>query len=96
MNFGTVPVGTSSSPQTATFTNNAKFALPIKSLLITGADPLDFSETNTCGTSVAAGASCTISVTFKPTVTGTRTASVSVADGGGGSPQTVSLTGTGK
>ncbi len=96
LNFGSVTVGTSSAPQSSTFTNTAKFALPIKNLLITGANPLDFSQTNTCGASVAAGASCTITVTFRPTAIGPRTAAVSVADGGGGSPQLVSLTGTGK
>ncbi len=96
MNFGTVTVGKKSAPQVATFTNTAKFTLPIQSLTITGTNSTDFSETNTCGTSVAPGASCTISVTFKPTTSGVRTASVSVADGGGGSPQLVALTGTGK
>jgi hypothetical protein len=96
LNFGTVTVGQASTPQVATFTNGAKFALPIKSLSITGTNISDFTETNTCGTSVAAGASCTITVTFKPTASGLRTADVSVTDGGGGSPQTVALTGTGQ
>lgn len=96
LNFGTVAVGTTSAPQAATFTNTANFALPIKSLTITGADIADFSETNTCQPSVAAGTSCTITVTFQPTATGLRTANVSVTDGGGGSPQVVALTGTGQ
>jgi len=96
LSFGTVTVGQSSTPQVATFTNGAKFALPIKSLTITGANPSDFTETNTCQPSVAAGASCNITVTFTPTATGTRTADVSISDGGGGSPQTVALTGTGQ
>jgi hypothetical protein len=95
MNFGTVAVGQKSAPQVATFTNTAKFTLTIQSLKITGTNSSDFSETNTCGTSVAPGASCTITVTFKPTETGVRTADVSISDGGGGSPQTVALTGTG-
>jgi len=96
LNFGTVTVGKSSTPQVATFTNTAKFALPIKSLTITGTNASDYTETNTCQPSVAASASCDITVTFKPTATGLRTADVSVSDGGGGSPQTVALTGTGQ
>jgi Beta-propeller repeat/Protein of unknown function (DUF1573)/Abnormal spindle-like microcephaly-assoc'd, ASPM-SPD-2-Hydin len=96
LNFGTITVGTSSAPQATTFTNKAKFALTIKSLTITGTNSTDFTETNTCGTSVASGASCTITVTFTPTATGLRTADVSVSDGGGGSPQLVALTGTGQ
>ena len=96
LNFGSVTVGTSSSPQVATLTNTAKAALPIKSLMITGSNALDFSQTNTCGTSVAAGKSCTITVTFKPKAKGSRSANVSVTDAGGGSPQLVSLTGTGQ
>jgi len=54
----------------------------------------DFAETNTCSTSVAAGASCFITVTFKPLAAGARTAAVSVSDNGGGSPQKVTLAGT--
>jgi hypothetical protein len=96
LNFGTVTVGQASTPQVATFTNGAKFALPIKSLSITGTNLSDFTETNTCQPSVAAGASCSITVTFTPTASGLRTADVSIADGGGGSPQTVALNGTGQ
>jgi len=45
---------------------------------------------------VTAGGNCTLSVTFFPTSTGTETAGVTLTDNaGGGSPQTVSLTGTG-
>jgi phospholipase C len=95
LTFGSQAVGTSSSPQNVTLTNSGSATLTISSITITGANPGDYSETRTCGTSVAAGANCTISVTFKPTATGTRTASVSVADNAPGSPQTVSLTGTG-
>jgi len=55
----------------------------------------DFAETNTCGSLLAAGATCTISVTFSPQSTGTRKAYVAVTDDGGGSPQTLKLDGTG-
>jgi hypothetical protein len=96
LNFGSVTVGTSSSPQTITLTNTDSVAIGINGVSITGVAKADYSQTNTCGTSVAKGASCTISVTFKPTTTGQRSAKVSIADVGGGSPQTVQLSGTGQ
>jgi hypothetical protein len=52
-------------------------------------------QSNTCGASLAAGASCTISVTFRPTTAGTRTGAVTIASSAPGSPTTVSLSGTG-
>ena len=96
LSFGTVTVGQKSPPQTTTFTNTAKFTLTIKSLTITGANSTDFTESNTCGTSVGPGKNCTIMVTFQPTATGARTADVSISDGGGGSPQLVALSGFGQ
>lgn len=70
-------------------------ALKISGITITGTDSSSFSETNTCGSSLASGATCKIVVTFKPAAVGTLTASVSVADDATGSPQTVGLTGVG-
>ena len=55
----------------------------------------DFPETTTCGSSLAAAASCTIGVTFTPVAIGSRSAAVTIADNAAGSPQTISLTGTG-
>jgi hypothetical protein len=95
INFGNESVGKTSAPNTLTLTNTAKLALTVDSITITGTDPGDFAQTNTCGTGIAAGANCSISVTFTPTQKGNRSATLSVADSGGGSPQTVSLTGTG-
>jgi hypothetical protein len=95
LTFGNQKVGTSSPAQTVTLTNSGTATLTIASIKITGTNSSDFSETNTCGTSLAAGASCTISVKFKPTTTGTRTGTLSVTDNAAGSPQSVSLTGTG-
>jgi hypothetical protein len=95
LNFGNETVGDKGLPKLATLTNTGNTSLSITSIAITGADSGDYSETNTCGSSVAAGASCDIFVTFTPAATGTRTAAVSVTDNAPGSPQTVSLTGTG-
>src|SRR5207245_5211762 len=78
-----------------TVTNTGNATLNITSITITGTNAGDYSQTNTCGTIVNPGASCTISVTFKPTAKNTRTASVSIADDAVGSPQTVALSGVG-
>lgn len=94
-NFGNQPVATKSLPKKITLSNKGSVAVSITNISILGTNAGDFSQTNTCGTSVAAGASCFITVTFTPSATGKRTASVSVTDNGGGSPQKVSLAGTG-
>ena len=95
LNFGSQPVGTRSLAKKVTLTNKGSVTVNISGIAITGADAGDFAETNTCGKSVAAGASCFIKVTFKPLVKGKRTADLSVYDNGGGSPQEVALIGTG-
>lgn len=95
LSFSNQPVGMTSAPQNVTLKNVGSTKLNFTGIAITGTNAGDFSETNTCGTSIAGGASCTITVTFTPTATGTRTAAVSISDDGGGSPQKVALTGTG-
>src|SRR5271167_3059029 len=63
--FGDEQVGIGISlPVTLTNTGNA--TLTIKKVQIAGANGADFTQTNTCGTSVAAGASCTFTVVFTP------------------------------
>ncbi|MGO9268910.1 MAG: choice-of-anchor D domain-containing protein [Terriglobia bacterium] len=95
LSFGSQAVGTSSSRQTVTITNKGRSTIRLSQIAITGADARDFSQTSTCGSTLAAGASCTVSITFTPTAVGTRTASLLFSDDGGGSPQVVSLSGTG-
>lgn len=95
LGFGNQPVGTTSAPQNVTLTNTSSLALSIAGISLKGTNAGDFAETNTCGTSVAAGNTCTITVTFTPTAKGARSASVSVSDNGGASPQKVALTGSG-
>jgi hypothetical protein len=95
INFGDQKVGTKSSPAPVKLTNLGKTALTINQIAFKGQDPGDFSQTNNCGSSVPAGGSCTIQVTFTPQVKGKRSASLQVSDNGGGSPQRVPLTGTG-
>ena len=94
LNFGNVQVG-SSLQKTVTMQNVGAASMSISGFSITGANAADYSQTNNCGTSLAGHASCTITVTFTPAATGTRLANLSITDNGGGSPQKVSLTGTG-
>jgi hypothetical protein len=91
LTFSSQPLGTTSSPQTVTMSNTGTSALTITSIVTTG----DFAQLNTCGASLAAGASCAISVTFTPTAARSRTGSLTITDNAVGSPQIVSLGGSG-
>jgi len=95
INFGARVVKQSSAPQTVTLTNTGGSALTVNGITFTGDNPGDFSQTNTCGTSVNTGASCTFSVIFKPEGTGDRSASMAISDSSSDSPQLVSLAGKG-
>jgi hypothetical protein len=95
INFGNQKVGTHSMPAPVKLTNVGTTALTIHQIAFKGNDPGDFSQTNNCGSSVPAGGSCTIQVTFTPQAIGKRSASLQVSDNGGGSPQKVALAGTG-
>jgi uncharacterized repeat protein (TIGR01451 family) len=101
IDFGTVDVGTTSPIQAITITNTGDpgQSLAFSSAQITGANAADFSMVSeTCvsaGTLVAPGASCKFEVTFTPSAAGARSASLSITDNAGDSPQTVALTGAG-
>jgi hypothetical protein len=98
VNFGNQNLGTSTAAQVISLSNTGTGALTISSLGLIGTNPGDFIQTNSCPvspTTLAAGATCTINVTFDPTATGSRTASISITDNAAGSPQGVSLSGTG-
>jgi hypothetical protein len=95
INFGTQPIHTTSVGHKIAVTNKGSVAVAVSSIAIVGQNAGDFAQTNTCGSSIASGATCTITVTFTPTVRGNRTANVSITDNGGGSPQKVSLQGVG-
>jgi hypothetical protein len=84
-------VGTTSAAQNLTLTNTGSAPLKISSIAING----DFAQTNACGTSMAAGASCSITVTFTPTAIGTRSAMATITDNATDSPHTVAISGTG-
>ncbi|HTR91103.1 MAG TPA: discoidin domain-containing protein [Trebonia sp.] len=89
LSFGSAATGTTTAAQTVTVANPASAAASVSSIAISG----DFSQTSTCGSSIAANSSCTVSVKFSPTATGTRTGTLTV--NAGGVSNTVSLSGTG-
>jgi HYDIN/CFA65/VesB family protein/VCBS repeat protein/ASPM-SPD-2-Hydin domain-containing protein len=94
LNFGDTILNATSAAQTLTLTNTGSTSLTIFSIAVNG----DFSAPNNCPVSpatIAVGAGCTFTVTFKPTVLGSRAGSISISDNGITSLQTVSLTGFG-
>jgi len=96
--FGPHTVGTS-SPMSLTVSNaSTSSSLNVSGVGIGGVDTGDYSESDNCVVSspIPPGGSCTVTVTFTPSVKGSRTATLNVADDGGSSPQTVTLTGMGK
>ena len=95
LSFGDQAIATTSAAKKVTVKNTGTGQLTFSSITITGADPSDFAETNNCTGSVVPGKSCTVTVTFTPQATGSRSASLQLTDDAQGSPQTVSLTGTG-
>jgi trimeric autotransporter adhesin len=94
--FASTKVGSTSAPKIVTLKNTGGTTLKITAggIKFGGADATSFIDTTTCGATVTAGASCTISVSFKPVVAGALTASLTIADNAAGSPQSVSLAGT--
>jgi Bacterial Ig-like domain (group 2) len=86
------PVGITSAAQTVTMTNSGTTAVTISSI---ASSLLDYTQTNNCGTSLAAHAACTVSVVFAPTATGSRPGRLTITDNATGSPQTITLAGSG-
>ena len=80
-NFCDQPTGGATATQAFTLTNNTTAAVSGIAVSFIGTNPGDFqASSSTCGTSLAAGASCTINVDFAPTATGSRSAALSVTD----------------
>jgi hypothetical protein len=96
LTFAAQDTGTTSAPQTITATNTGSASLFFNNVATSG-DSLDFTivDDNCIGTTLQPGASCTISVTFSPTTTGTRTVNVNYTDNAPNSPQVVTVTGSG-
>ena len=95
INFGSQQIGASSAAMQVTVSNTGSTALTGLAFSITGTDAASFVQTNTCGTSLAASANCAVSISFAPTAVGSKSAVLTVMNGGTIAPQSVSLSGTG-
>jgi hypothetical protein len=97
VNFGNQAVGIQSQGQIVTLANLTGGSLTITNVSIGGANATDFAIGNSnCSGPIAAGATCAISITFTPSVTGAENATLTITDSDTSSPtQTVPLTGTG-
>lgn len=91
--FAGTATGTSSSAQTVTLKNTGTGALQLTAILVTGTHAADFSVSHGCSATVAANGTCSISVVFRPTATGSRTASVEIRSNA--ATRSLSLKGTG-
>jgi hypothetical protein len=91
LTFGAQTIGVTSGAQNVTVTNYGSSPFSISAIDIAG----EFAQTSNCIGSIGAGASCTISVTFTPSVVGTRTGTMTITDSAPGSPRQVALAGAG-
>ncbi len=94
--FPTTTHGTTSAAVPVTLTNGGTSTLTLTSITLTGTNPTDFEELNTCGATLAPAANCVVYVAFKPAAAAAYSAKLTITDNGAASPQSVSLTGTGK
>jgi hypothetical protein len=95
LKFGSVVVGMTSASLNAILTNKGAVAFSVNSISLTGTYASWFARTNNCPASLAAGTSCTISVTFKPLAVASKSAKLTIATSATSTPLSVSLSGTG-
>ena len=95
LSFPATTQGATSTAMQVTVKNSGTAPLAISSVTAGGSNPGDFATTNACTGSLAMNATCTISVTFTPTATGSRSETLSIADNASGSPQVIDVSGTG-
>src|SRR5881227_3008021 len=95
--FPSQAVGTTSPAQTVTVTNTGTSSVFFNAETQGGANAVDFLDLNShcVGVTIAPGASCALTLQFRPSATGTRTATIALTDNAAGSPQIINLTGTG-
>lgn len=91
VSFGNQRVQTTSAAQTVTLTNAGNIGLQISGISISG----PFSQSNTCPATLAAGTSCTMSVTFAPVAIRAASGALTLSSNNSSSPDNVPLTGTG-
>jgi len=91
--FGLEGLGSTSTPETLTVSNTGNTAVTFTSIAMTG----DFAGATLaqCPSIAVDAKPCTFQITFTPTAAGARTGTITFTDNATGSPQTVTLTGTG-
>jgi probable HAF family extracellular repeat protein len=94
LKFANQKVRTTSAPLNVTLSNKGVIAFTVTSIGITGTNAASFTKSNSCPSTLSAGASCVIGVRFKPTATGSKTAKVTIATSATSTPLSVSLAGT--
>ncbi|MFD1050244.1 discoidin domain-containing protein, partial [Kibdelosporangium lantanae] len=90
LTFPTQALNTTSAAQAVTVTNSGTASASVSGVSTTG----DYAQTNNCGT-IAVGASCTVTVTFRPTASGARAGTVTITSNANNNPTTVALAGSG-
>ncbi len=94
LTFGTTATGSISQSSNVTVQNTGGAPLQLGARTLAGANPRDYTLAgDTCGSTLAAGATCQIPVAFAPTQTGTRTAQLQIASNDKNSPALVNLSG---
>jgi hypothetical protein len=95
--FGSLPIGQASSAQTLIIASNGGQALSLNKLAITGANPGDFAETDTCHvpTVLQPGNSCSALIVFSPSATGSRSAALTITSNASPATESAQLSGTG-
>src|ERR1043166_5296906 len=95
LDFGTVLEGATVAAKSVQVTNSGSNTLHVSGVAMSGSNPGDFSQTNTCiAAAVATQASCSITVNFKPVAEGQRSASLVLTDDAANSPQSIPVTGS--
>lgn len=95
VDFGQITVGSTSSTKIVSVVNVGDQTLAIGGISLTGANATDFSQSNTCGATLAPNANCSVSILYSPSLAGGEHALLQVSTNAPGSPQTAALTGTG-
>ncbi|HEY2434211.1 MAG TPA: LamG-like jellyroll fold domain-containing protein [Vicinamibacterales bacterium] len=95
IDFGQQAIGVPAPTSDLTVTNVGTAPLNFTAISTTGSQAAEFSRTTTCGTALAAGSSCSVTVTFTPAAAGARSGILTIQDDAAGAPQVITLSGQG-
>lgn len=95
LTFGPQTLNVASGPLTITVTNTGAAPVALGGLVLGGANAAEFATGGDCTGSIGVGAICVINVTFRPTATGLRVATLSIISSASGSPALINVSGSG-